>query len=374
MTLYVIAFLFIALAATFISPYVRFLFIKEEKGEVGNLPPISIVMLSDRDAQKLEHRLEAVLSQKYEKDFEAIVVTEKGESEVQDVLKRHQDDPHLHSTFVPLTSRYMSRQKLAVTLGVKAAKHEWIILLDANTVPVNSTWLHTMACHMWETKNMVVSYSNYKPEESKLHQRFERLFLSLYLLTKAARGRAYRINGTNFAFRKSDFIAKDGYRGNLHFVHGEFDFIINKYARKRNTSVVLQPEGWASVAAPYRKQWRDDHLSHLYLRSSLRGSLHMNLLKSIDQLALHGGLWGLIGCLLYGVLKSDILMLITSALLLIIFTAFRLWFAYKTVKRFDAHIPLWAIPFLSLSMIGRWAYWRIRLLFADKIDFSSHKL
>lgn len=35
-----------------------------------------------------------------------------------------------------------------------------------------------------------------------------------------------------YYLKKMNFLQKKGFRGNLKFVRGEFDFIVNKYARK----------------------------------------------------------------------------------------------------------------------------------------------
>ncbi len=64
-----------------------------------------------------------------------------------DFLKRTAaENPHLYYTYIPESSRYMSRKKLQITLGVKAAKYEWIILTEPNLhAQATTSGLHTMA-------------------------------------------------------------------------------------------------------------------------------------------------------------------------------------------------------------------------------------
>ena len=59
--------------------------------------------------------------------YEVVVVAVKGDSATEDVLKRYASNPHLYTTFVPGRSLFMSRAKLAFTIGVKAAHNEWIV-------------------------------------------------------------------------------------------------------------------------------------------------------------------------------------------------------------------------------------------------------
>ena len=78
------------------------------------------------------------LRQQYAADYQVIVVCQSTDGETQDFLKRTAaENPHLYYTYIPESSRYMTRKKLQITLGVKAAKHEWIILTEPNCRPSN---------------------------------------------------------------------------------------------------------------------------------------------------------------------------------------------------------------------------------------------
>mgnify|MGYP007083028735 CR=1 FL=1 len=47
-------------------------------------------------------------------------------------------------TYVPSDARYLSRRKLAFTLGVKAAKYDILLFTEANCQPLNDQWLSAM--------------------------------------------------------------------------------------------------------------------------------------------------------------------------------------------------------------------------------------
>lgn len=85
--------------------------------------------------------LPAFLSQDYPGNFKVIVVAWKSDSDDEDVLKRYSSDPHLYTTYIPDSSRYMSRKKLAITIGVKAAQTEWVIMTDITSRPDSGQWL-----------------------------------------------------------------------------------------------------------------------------------------------------------------------------------------------------------------------------------------
>lgn len=370
-----IACILTALVAALMNPFLRLRLKQHEKpAEKVEMPPVSIIMLSDRDAHKLDQRLDAVLSQDYNQAFEVIVITEKSDSEVQDVLKRRASDARIRSTFVPLSSRYMSRTKLAVTLGVKAAQFEWIILLDANTRPQSSKWLQNMGSHMTDNHNIILGYSNYGIGDSKAYHRFERLFTASYLLRSAQRGLPYRANSTNFAFRKSEFIRQDGYRGNLQFARGEYDFLINKYARKGASDIEISPEAMTVEAGPYSKQWRDTHLSYLYHHKSLKRWFPMHMLTILDQTILHISYCFLVAALVYAIVNSQWLLVGSATASLLLLLVLRTWLAHRVAHTFNAHLPVALLPLLELSITWHSLWFRLRLLFADKIDFTSHRL
>ena len=201
-----------------------------EADTATSLPPVSIVMMAHGNPEELERNLPLYLSLDYSPGFEVIVVAWKGDLDTEDVLKRYADNPHLYTTFIPASSRYMSRKKLAVTLGVKAAKNEWIILTEPECAPRSEKWLQIMARNCSETVDMVVGYTAYA-ETTPSYRCFERLNTELYLMRETLRGHAYRTESNNLMFRKSMFLGGDGYRGNLKYLRGEYDFMVNKYER-----------------------------------------------------------------------------------------------------------------------------------------------
>ena len=93
----------------------------------------SIVMTVYDQASELESNLPAFLTQEYEPGYEVIVVDETSTDNTEDVLKIMKNDyPHLYTTFLPKPNRQVTRRKLAINIGSKAAKNEWIIIFFKN--------------------------------------------------------------------------------------------------------------------------------------------------------------------------------------------------------------------------------------------------
>lgn len=205
-----------------------------------SLPAISIVMATHDHERELEQHLPILMEQDYPAGFEVIVVVSKGEDATDDLLERWvRQYPNLYTTFVPDSSRYMSKKKLAVTLGVKAANHDWVLLTEPECAPASKDWLRLMACHIEDGIDMVMGYSNYNDEASD-YQRYERAMMQRQLL-KEAEKTAYRTEGHNLLFRKDMFMNGRGFDGNTQFVRGEYDFLVNKYAERGNTATEQSP-------------------------------------------------------------------------------------------------------------------------------------
>lgn len=187
-----IAALLLALTTPFFSPLFRWKRKEEEAHDVDS-QPVSIIIASHDDAQQLEKHLPSILQQDYPVGYEVIVVIQKGDHDVEDALKRIKytyeqqgGDAHFYVTYIPQTSRYMSRRKLAITLGVKAAKNEWLLLLDSDCAPSSPQWLAAMARPCADDKSLVVGYSSYDADTSSF-KRYERFYHSVICCANVAR-------------------------------------------------------------------------------------------------------------------------------------------------------------------------------------------
>ena len=155
---------------------------------IDELPKLSVIVLANNNFEALDAHLPLLLTQDYAPGYEVIVVGEKGDFHTENVLQQYAHNKHLYATYIPHRSLFMSKQKLAVALGVKAAHNEWIMLVDSTCRPQSDVWLKTMASSMDREANLVIGYSNYCAD-TKPYCRFDRLRTACYLLRRAHRSR-----------------------------------------------------------------------------------------------------------------------------------------------------------------------------------------
>ena len=363
----------LAVLGSLINPFLRSLrFQKTETAE--NQPPVSILITAHDNLAELERNLPMFLRQQYAADYQVIVVCQSTDGETQDFLKRTAaENPHLYYTYIPESSRYMSRKKLQITLGVKAAKHEWIILTEPNCRPSNDKWLQTMVRQCQDPNHLVLGYVALD-EETKSVRRFDSIRKAYYVLRRAQQTYGYRSHMPNVALRKSDFMKEQGYQGNLEYVRGEYDFLVNKYALYGDTATELDCDAWLIREAPSNKSW---HNAHLYLqasRKSLERAGSMRTLMFFDHLMPHLSLIATLAVAAYSILMENWILTGCAGFSFLLLFIVRMLIANKAIRHFDDGISMFKLPFFEYGIIWRNLATKLRYWRADKNDFTSHKL
>lgn len=334
--------------------------------------PVSVIVVADNNAEDLGANLDSLLSQDYEPGYEVIVVVDKDEDGTGDFLKAYGKRPNLYTTFVPDSSRYMSRRKLAITLGVKAAKNELILLTDATCRPVSDKWISVMASRLDEGTDIVMGYSNYI-HEAGLFKVFYRFHCEYSNFREACNGAAYGMAGNNIMFRKDVFMAGNGFQGNLKYLRGEYGFLVNKYAGHGNAAVETNCEGRVEDRVPTRKEWHSVNLFYRETRRHLDRSFSHRLAFNLDMLSLYAGLVAGAGSAVYAVLTQMWLMLPFSAVALFLPVVVRLLNARRAMRLFGENVPLWKVFPFELRLVWHNLRYAISYRFTDKYEFTSHK-
>lgn len=234
--------------------------------EAGNvsyteeLPPVSVIITCRNQARQLERNLPLILKQDYP-DFQVVVVDDCSEDDTEDVLiQLGKTYPHLYHTFTPVTARYVSHKKLAVTLGVKAAKHEWLLFTEADCMPNSDQWIRKMARNFMPATNIVLGYANYTKEDGLFNSliTYDKTIENIRSLRSViVHDRAYRGDIHNLAIRKSLFLKNRGFEKNLTLKRGEDALLVNDMATFGTTRVELSVESIQRIEQPRSKAWKD---------------------------------------------------------------------------------------------------------------------
>ena len=338
-----------------------------------DMPKLTVLVLAGNNAEALDAHLPIILTQDYKPGYEVVVVGEQGDQPVETVLKQYGCTTNLYATYIPQRSLFMSKSKLAVALGVKAAHNEWIVLVDAACRPTSDQWLTSLARHMDSEANLVMGYINYD-DETKPCRRFDRMRTACYLLHKASAGTAYRSNGANIAFRRSEFIENDGYRGNLHLATGEYDFIVNKYARQYSTRVAIEPEAVVREDVPSSKAWHNTNVFYIHNRQFMQRTASFRALCAFDTILMYANYLLAALAVTFASITERWVLLGVAIVVIVATIVGRSMMARSKCRQLGETLSTWSTVFHELAIVWHRITDNIRYARSDKYDFTTHKL
>lgn len=249
--------------------YRKLLFYNASTKEVDRedtLPPLSVIICAKNEGRNLERFLPKVLEQNYPK-FQVVVVNDCSEDRSEEVLEKLRSQyEHLYFTNVKGDPIYRHGKKLAVTLGIKAAKYEHLVFTDADCYPTSKVWLQSIGQHFSEDKKIVVGTSPYEQSKGLLGQviGYETLQTAVAYISSALRHKAYMAVGRNMAYTKTLFYDNKGFSGHTHLLSGDDDLFINKAATKDNVAVEISSESIIkSIPETHWDEWFKQKRRHM---------------------------------------------------------------------------------------------------------------
>ena len=265
---------------------------KEEVHFSREFSPLSVIICARNEADNLRKILPTILEQDYPQ-FEVIVINDASTDETADVLGIFEEKyPNLYHSFTPESARYISHKKLALTLGIKASKHDWLVFTETNCIPASNQWLKLMARNFTSQTQIVLGYSGYDRTKGWFHKRvaFDALFQSLRYLGFALAGKPYMGIGRNLAYRKELFFKQKGYSSYLNLQRGEDDLFINQIATTENTRVKTDYNATVRIQPIQRiKDWKEEKVSFMATARYYRGIQRYLLgLETFSRLLFYG--------------------------------------------------------------------------------------
>ncbi len=206
--------------------------------------PVSVIICAKNEAENLINHLPLFLEQDYP-DYEVVVVNDCSDDDTQHILEDFQKKyAHLHITQIKNDEKFTHGKKLALTIGIKAAKNEWLLLSDADCKPTGKQWIATMQRNFTPNNQIVLGYGGYNAKKGFLNKliRFDSFFIALQYLSFALIKVPYMGVGRNLAYRKSLFMNNKGFASHAHILSGDDDLFINEVANGKNTRVEFSAE------------------------------------------------------------------------------------------------------------------------------------
>lgn len=249
--------------------------VAEKKGKLrlsDKQPGMSVVITASDQEELLAKHLPLILEQNYP-DFEVIVVDDNSKDNTKELLERlSKQYPHLYMTYTSDSIRYISHKKLALTLGIKAARKEWVVFTEPNCYPTSCQWLARLARHCNEETDVVLGYSNYerKPGFANLCYVYDTLLQQARLLGLTILGVGHMGIGRNMAYRRELFFTHKGYSRHLDFERGEDDLFIHEHIAAKRITADVSTDSTIRCSSG-SATWQNDKLNRFFIRTKMRG-------------------------------------------------------------------------------------------------------
>lgn len=219
--------------------------------------PVSIIICARNEAENLRKNLPRILEQDYP-EYEVRVIDDASSDETSDILRDLQVKyPHLRTTTIQENLHKRPGKKLALTIGIKGAAHEWVLLTDADCRPAGRKWLRTMQGNFTHETQIVLGIGRYETRKGLLNLvlRSETLFTALQYTGFAMSGIPYMGVGRNLAYRKSVFFNNKGFANHYELASGDDDLFVNEVAGRTNTRIEIRHESH-TISEP-KMSWRE---------------------------------------------------------------------------------------------------------------------
>ncbi len=221
-----------------------------------NYPPVSVVVCARNEEENLKQFLPLLLEQEYP-EFEVVVVNDCSWDESEKVLESLQAR---HRNLVVREIKEVEGRehgkKFALTIGIKAARYETLLLTDADCKPSSSDWITHMINGYGESHELVLGYGKYERKSGFLNRmiRFDTFFIGVHFLARAMRGQTYMGVGRNLSYKRNLFFKVRGFASHIHIWSGDDDLFVQEVATNKNVSVVLD-KGAFTISEP-KSSWK----------------------------------------------------------------------------------------------------------------------
>lgn len=230
--------------------YGRFIFHKPDCAlPSSNIRGVSIIIAAQNEALNLKANLPAILDQSYT-NFEVIVVNDQSEDGTKEVVESLQEE-HEHLKLVNIEEHIKKRagKKFALTMGIKKAANEILLLTDADCKPADKQWIHYMQRN-YNNKNtqFVIGFSPYEHRSTPLNAfiQYDTFQTAFAYFGLGMAGMPYMGVGRNLSYRKSLFMENKGFAKYQHVPAGDDDLFVNTYGHKHNVTFERCPQSFTT--------------------------------------------------------------------------------------------------------------------------------
>jgi poly-beta-1,6-N-acetyl-D-glucosamine synthase len=208
--------------------------------------PVSIIIAAHNEDYNLQKNLPSLLNQSY-RNFEVVVVNHASTDNTYNVLFELQlKHSNLKIVNIERELNFFKGKKFPLSIGIKSAKHEILLLTDADCKPNSDKWIESMAGNFTSKTEVVLGYGPYNSAKGFLNSliKYDTFMIAMQYFSFALKGLPYMGVGRNLSYRKSLFFKNKGFTSHYNIPSGDDDLFIMQVANSGNTRIELSPESF----------------------------------------------------------------------------------------------------------------------------------
>ena len=244
---------FTVIQIIFYLAFSSFLFTKKKSKNFTDQVAVSVIIFAKNSAQALQKNLPFIINQNYS-NFEIVLINNASTDNTLEVIETFKkENENIKILDIENNEAFWGNKKYALTLGIKAAKHEYLLFSEANCKPTSDTWIAEMSKEFTPKKSIVLGYSKYANDSSLLNFfiRFENLLSAIQCFSFTKLGAPFMAFGDNLTYQKSEFFKVKGFINHLKIKNDNGDLFIKDAATPNNTAFTISQNSFIESDVTY---------------------------------------------------------------------------------------------------------------------------
>lgn len=222
-----------------------FFYKKKANAATSQKEAVTVVIAAHNERTNLKKIIPLIFQQDYP-NFDVMVINDRSNDGTKKVLEQLMAIyPKLRTVTVHYTPGHVTPKKYALTLGIKVAKNDVLLLTDADCTPKTDKWIELMTAPVrLEGKDFSLGFSQYESQSGFLNKwiQLETIWTAIQYVSFAIWKAPFMGVGRNLSYRRSFFMTKKAFKGLWDIDCGDDDLFVNLHANSTNVGVVVDPD------------------------------------------------------------------------------------------------------------------------------------
>lgn len=290
---YVMSFCFLLFV---INVYKAYKFQLDRKSKITFRPMLSIIIAAKNEEKSINSLFDSLEKSNYPKEnFEVIIVDDNSSDKTAELVQSRVSGNNNY-VFIKAENKEFEGKRGALSIGIKSAKNNFIIITDADCKPEPS-WLNEMASALDYGYDFVFGAAPIQKGKTLVEKlsAFENLRNTYLTIAAVGLNIPYSAAARSFAFRKTSFERIGGYSKTIETLSGDDDLLLREAVKnKMLIGTVIQSDSLVYSSAPknfeHYFQQKKRHLQtsfhYLFKQKMFLGFWHLINLISLLSITL----------------------------------------------------------------------------------------